>query len=558
MTTHHRLYTRPLGLWSIELPLLQVTGSLPSYVAGEVYEGRLPITGNVGDCTVEWLTGELPPGATVTVDNATAEVVVAWPAYVPEFTTEFLNGDFEQGNVGWLATAGWRIDTYADWPAFGAIAIYDGAGPGIMESVAMPCSPGQTITARGLWGQGPSNKKNINLWTCLIWRDENRNVLNDLSTINADGFYREEEPWVGNKVHDQANGQQHWSTVTDTAPPGTASAAVRHAVHRRRYQRQVEVYKTEWNLPRQLGSPDMRDWCITLRVRDSAGRSADWSGCVEVKVADPLAVSIYGKLIDWFDGDSLTPDLSQMVGRHAGMVLTRIDSTIAATISKIDGVSGKAVKFFGGSTAQPGQGTAYFMNYSYPVNLPAGDRYSAYHVVRQNLAPSQTTSRLVSSFKIASNNVNGVQGSVIGYGFRGGSSSNCMSAYISNNSSSATEIYMDSGGSDEVLTGDWQTALVIRGQIPDAEESYGYAVDAASLWTSTHLNNLPAANASFAIGGGRARAAASNELSNILCGDFDVNVVAWFSDHLTQEEYDFLRSDGAPISYDQLKEAAGF
>ena len=71
-------------LSTIVAPRLRVTGSLADWLPGSDYSSRLSIGGAIGTCTVTVLDGsQLPPSATVAVDNGTREVVVSWPSYGP-------------------------------------------------------------------------------------------------------------------------------------------------------------------------------------------------------------------------------------------------------------------------------------------------------------------------------------------------------------------------------------------------------------------------------------------------------------------------------------------
>lgn len=59
---------------------IAVEGSLPIYVPGTPYEGRLDIKRARGVCVVQWVGGDpLPAGTTITVDQPARQVVIAWP-----------------------------------------------------------------------------------------------------------------------------------------------------------------------------------------------------------------------------------------------------------------------------------------------------------------------------------------------------------------------------------------------------------------------------------------------------------------------------------------------
>src|SRR5690606_2613311 len=106
------LYLRPVysqGGEGYDVAPLRLVGELPNAELGEEYEGRLQIENSVGNCTVEQIGGaDLPNGYRIFVDNDSKEVVIQWPEYA-ETTVPLFNGDFELGDVGWVAGAGWKI-----------------------------------------------------------------------------------------------------------------------------------------------------------------------------------------------------------------------------------------------------------------------------------------------------------------------------------------------------------------------------------------------------------------------------------------------------------------
>ena len=109
-----RIFDKPTGVHD-SLPLLQVVGVLPNYEEAAAYEGRLDILNAVGDCRVELLENNLPPGATAMVDNATQEVVIRWPPYTPPETEKpgIINWDFQLETLeGWNDLRGnsWRCE----------------------------------------------------------------------------------------------------------------------------------------------------------------------------------------------------------------------------------------------------------------------------------------------------------------------------------------------------------------------------------------------------------------------------------------------------------------
>lgn len=275
MTSHHILFTRPLALRFVGLPALRVDGQLEGYVAGDAYEGRLQIVNNIGDCTVEWLSGTMPPGTTVRVDNSTSEVVVAWPSYqVPDpNTTVVPNGSFEDGDVQWSKGAGWLIGSGSGFDTYDGThsAAYTGRGIASLEGTKVPVIVGTSITASVQIQQGASSKGNVVARILLIWYDAYGVMLPGGEGHSWNG---------GNLVRSGSNGAWHASTVTASAPAGAFYVALAVSANRKRQNRRLWADKAVWNHSYPTGQNSDDDYCMVLRVRDSAGREAPWEGCV--------------------------------------------------------------------------------------------------------------------------------------------------------------------------------------------------------------------------------------------------------------------------------------
>ena len=275
MTSHHILFTRPLALRYVGQPALRVDGYLDGYVAGQAYEGRLQIVNNIGDCTVQWLSGTMPPGTTVRVDNSTSEVVVAWPGYqVPDpDTTVVPNGSFEDGDVQWSKGAGWLIGSGSGFDTYDGThsAAYTGRGIASLEGAKVPVIVGTSITASVQIQQGASSKGNVVARILLIWYDAYGVMLPGGEGHSWNG---------GNLVRSGSNGAWHASTVTASAPAGAFYVALAVSANRKRQNRRLWADKAVWNHSYPTGQNSDDDYCLVLLVRDSAGREALWEGCV--------------------------------------------------------------------------------------------------------------------------------------------------------------------------------------------------------------------------------------------------------------------------------------
>lgn len=279
-----RIFDKPLG-FGVVYPPLRVVGILPDYVVGQAYEGRLDIIDNIGDCTVELLDNDLPPGATVAVDNLNMQVVVKWPAYSPPATEHpgIINWDFEAGDLtGWRDLRGGSWDVYVyDRNTPGAkdipymppdgnhAARMEGVGRGdhTLESIPYPATPGQPVMATSLWYQGPSNKDNNNLWTAIVFY----------------GPGGQSQEVRGDRIHDRTNKRRHSSTVNTTTPAWAETKAVRLIAHRRNGRNRlinVDDVQTSGFMYPTGTPPTSDDFYLTVKVTDSANRVAYWTGII--------------------------------------------------------------------------------------------------------------------------------------------------------------------------------------------------------------------------------------------------------------------------------------
>jgi len=265
MTSPLILFNRSLLDRLSGLAPLNITGTLPEYAADVAYSNRLQINNAVGACTVEWLGGELPPGATVWVDNTTHEVVVEWPPYaVPSPTmTDVPNGDVGLGVAGMRLGAGWSINTAGVMTGPNSLQ-YDGAGSSTVVWPMVPCAPGTSVTATIDVKQGASSAGNVAARVALVFYDANRAQIPGA--------------WEGNIISNGAHGAIAASTVTAVSPPGTAYSAIAANATRKRQNKPLWVDTARWNLAYPTGTPGEEDFALSIRVLDSVGRVAYWSG----------------------------------------------------------------------------------------------------------------------------------------------------------------------------------------------------------------------------------------------------------------------------------------
>lgn len=276
-------YLRPdLDQTAEQLPLY-ITGTLDSGKPGDAYEGRLQIHNQAGACVVLSVTGDdLPVGGTVSIDGD--EVVVAWPAYA-EAAAPITNPGFEDGMAGWQGGAGWSTTT--DNPIAGtrSAVFKDAPGSSILSSLSRyPVDAGDTIHASAAIRQGASSAGNAGAGVRMEFRDAAGALVGHKD---------------GNMVMSASNNAVKPSTVTVTPgdrPAGTELVNIACHGLRKRQNREVWADTFAWDhAVAAAGINADATICITIQIRDSAGRTASWSGCVSVSASKTvLAIGYVG------------------------------------------------------------------------------------------------------------------------------------------------------------------------------------------------------------------------------------------------------------------------
>ncbi len=280
---------------------LFVTGAFAVAKPSLVYESRLQIHNQVGGATVEQIDGDqLPPGHALYVDGD--EVVIAWPAYQETGVIPFAggNGNFEKGDTGWSKGAGWFIEAAGgDNDGFGAyVGVYRGQGDSFMEAEAYsPTFPGQTFSAQLNVQQGASSKYNVGAAIAMRYYDGAKNLIADQ---------------MGPFIDDGSKGAWHLSQGTFITPAGASFVRGAARGGRFRENKPLWVDDASWTLQATVGINHEKTLALTLRVRDSAGRSYLWRG--QVIVADrPVAYRAFANFG--------TPLIGAMSYRHLDNVV---------------------------------------------------------------------------------------------------------------------------------------------------------------------------------------------------------------------------------------------
>ena len=285
MGANHILYDRPDLDQALESALgLYVDGTFADAFIGSAYEGRLQIHNSVGNCQVELLTGTLPPGGQVFVDNATHEVVVAWPAYNTGAAT-LQNPSFETGDItGWTTTtiggsgtlvASSRYAKDGTYSAYWAGGYGTGNEGGIecyaVNDTRAPVFPNQKINASVdvLYNPDGGTPKGSRGQVRLNWYDVSDNLLStSLGRLIFTRAYN--HVWTRSTISAAAPPDARWVRMG-----GWVTAVGKDNGH-------TYFDNAIWDAPGLVGFNVGDTICLTGTVRDSAGRIAPWAGCITI------------------------------------------------------------------------------------------------------------------------------------------------------------------------------------------------------------------------------------------------------------------------------------
>lgn len=248
---------------------LYITGLLPNAKPLLAYEGRLVFHNAIGDCAADLFGGVLPPGSTVSVDNTAQQIVVTWPAYQAA-VAPIENPGFENGDVGWEFGSGWSVTTNNPITGTKSGVFQNARGESLASSKARyPVTPGQSVTASCSVRQGASSSGNAGAAVCLEFRNAAGMVI---STPE------------GNRVMSASNNAVLPSSVTASAPAGVTTVNVAGRGIRKRQNRDVWIDSFAWNVTQPSVGTNVEGTIgpITIRLVDSAGRAAFWTGSIKV------------------------------------------------------------------------------------------------------------------------------------------------------------------------------------------------------------------------------------------------------------------------------------
>lgn len=312
-----RIYDRP--------DLDQVKGRLPLFITGsfatgrpvEAYEGRLQIHNGVGGMTVERIDGDpLPNGYSLYI--AGSEVVLAWPAY-SETAAVIPNPGYEDGDTSWEKGSGWTIGT--ENPITGLRSARYGEMPGsslISNTARYPITPGREITASCNVRQGASSEGNAGAAVQLEWRGSDGALLGTSE---------------GNAVMSASKNRVYPSTVTAAPLAGAELVNVAARGIRNRENKPLFIDDFAWDHVQTTGANADRTYALTLRVRDSAGRSVIWTGTVRIEVSPdyPVVVGWDGLFSSAFAATATAPIPATVAGDRLVMMVSQKNNSGTAS-----------------------------------------------------------------------------------------------------------------------------------------------------------------------------------------------------------------------------------
>lgn len=281
---NHEGYNKSIGAKK-----LYITGTLPQGVTGVSYEGRLQIHNAIGACSVEIISGTLPTGGGVYVDNTTKEIVVAWPGY-SETVIPLENPGFETGDLtGWqYSTVGGsgNLAVTSSQKDTGIYSAYWAGGKGLGSEGGIECiavnntraevTPGQRVTAklRVMYNPGGGTPKGSRGQCRLNWYNSSDQLIGTsygylIKTRKFNGKWTDtiaSEKAIPDSKYVRLAG---WVTATGAGHTYFDNAT--------------------WDVPTSTGTNIAQTIHLHLRVTDSAGRVADWTGDIIIRQSFVIA-----------------------------------------------------------------------------------------------------------------------------------------------------------------------------------------------------------------------------------------------------------------------------
>lgn len=247
--------------------VLAITGSLPGYNAGTYYNAPLQVVNSIGKFRAEILPdSRLPPGAYCVADNFSKQVHIRWEPFVSSTGSGLTNGDFSANLDAWQPVPGFFEEN-------GGLVFSGVWGRHELVHQSVPAKPGDVVTASIEVQQGASSAGNAGAGCALRWyKGDTVLTTND-----------------GNMVMRGKGGAWHTSTVTATAPAETTAVSFVCVGIRNRQNKALWADDARWDHSWLVGVDISQPFFLHLKVTDSRGRVAYWSGFISTAALTPTS-----------------------------------------------------------------------------------------------------------------------------------------------------------------------------------------------------------------------------------------------------------------------------
>ncbi|WKC56431.1 tail fiber [Stenotrophomonas phage c9-N] len=271
---HFRLFNKPAAFdIKTGTPIMWIDGAYDDYVPGEPYEGSVDIHGGVGLMKVKVLGANIPPGASVFIDQLRKRVVVKWMKYSPP-TIEVKgvpNGSFEDESFWEFVGASTPARVESGWSPNGKgnLTYRDQKGEYRVRGAWAPVSSNtRQVTISGKVEHGKSSKGNASCGVGLSWYDADKNLIReDIGSIVSNG------------------GKGRWYDTKAAYTPNDKNIKyVRPLVvfDRRKQNHPIHAGQIEWDHVYVDGYDEDDILWVEVEVTDSLGNKARHKGNIEV------------------------------------------------------------------------------------------------------------------------------------------------------------------------------------------------------------------------------------------------------------------------------------
>ena len=264
MNKHFLLFQKPQIPVVTPPPALELTGSLRNHIAGQTYSDYLTIVNSIGSCTVRLVSGTLPNGARIYVDNTLKRVYVKWGTSNSGIAIQDVpDGDLEDDGKGWQFGVGLSVSN--NLSNTGSKSILFRNHSGISEAISPSVNFGSTgnVTGSCQIAQGASAKNSLT----------GRVFLEAIFPANVKTRY------YGNTINSSSDEWQE-SSVSALISGDALALAIGVEFDRKRENKAAYADSFVWDYSYLPGSALVTDYPITIEVKDSTNQTAQWTGTI--------------------------------------------------------------------------------------------------------------------------------------------------------------------------------------------------------------------------------------------------------------------------------------